>query len=278
MKKNRSKKISTYSVSLYVLFFVIAAVFLYWTTYCTNEQSDEEEKPEPVRKKVTIVRPSKKLAIVIDDIGYDLSAVERLLDLDIPITLSVLPYCPYSEAAARKAHQAGREVMLHIPMEPKGYPGTNPGEGALLLSMTKREIEDKLTHAMDSVPFISGANNHMGSRFMEDKEKVQTVLAALKKRNLYFLDSVTTSQSKGRQAALATGIRYGTRDIFIDNSHETEDTCTSIRHIINQSTKWEMLVAIGHPYKTTVAALARVLPDLHKKGIALVPLSEIIGP
>ncbi len=277
-KKHNKKRISLVSVSLYVLFFIIAIVFLYCTSHDTKEQSDEGEKLKIEQKKITIARPSKKLAIVIDDIGYDLDAVERLLDLDIPLTLSVLPYCPYSEAAARRAHQAGREVMLHIPMEPKGHPKKNPGEGALLITMTHQEIEDALARAMDSVPFIAGANNHMGSLFMEDKEKVHTVLAALKKQGLYFLDSVTTSESKGRQAALATGIRYGARDIFIDNSHETEDTCTSILNVINERNNWETLIAIGHPYKSTVTALKQVIPDLQEKGIAIVPLSEIIGP
>lgn len=279
-KKHNKKRVSPVSVSLYVLFFIIAIVFLYCTSDDTKEQSDEDEgeKPKTVQKKITIARPSKKLAIVIDDIGYDLDAVERLLDLDIPLTLSVLPYCPYSEAAARRAHQAGREVMLHIPMEPKGHPKKNPGEGALLLTMTHQEIEDALARAMDSVPFIAGANNHMGSLFMEDRENVQTVLAVLKKQDLYFLDSVTTSRSKGKQAALATGIRYGARDIFIDNSHETEDTCTSILNVINERNNWETLIAIGHPYQSTVTALRQMLPDLQKRGIAIVPLSEIMGP
>ena len=273
MKKKRSKIISSLSVSLCILLFTIIVVSLYVTTHYEKDHIGEKVTPE---HKGEIARPSKKLAIVIDDIGYDDSAIEKLLTFDIPITFSILPYCPYSEVAARKARRAGREVILHIPMEPQGYPEKNPGEGALLISMTRQEIEDEIQHAIDSVPFISGANNHMGSRFMADEEKLEVVLAELKKRDLYFLDSVTTTQSKGKTAARKIGIAYGTRDIFIDNSHETEETATTLKHIIKKQDKWETLIAIGHPYKSTLAAIEQVLPELKKNRIKVVPLSEII--
>ena len=60
-----------------------------------------------------------RAAIVIDDMGRDLEAAHKLLALDYPLTFSVLPYLRYTQMTAQEAHRGGREVMLHLPMEPE---------------------------------------------------------------------------------------------------------------------------------------------------------------
>ena len=48
-----------------------------------------------------------KLAIIIDDIGYDGAATDSVLALNFPITLSVLPNLPLSTEVADAAHRRG---------------------------------------------------------------------------------------------------------------------------------------------------------------------------
>jgi len=126
-----------------------------------------------------------KIGIIIDDLGYDSSLANAFIALDIPLTLSLLPFAPNSRAIAQRARHVGREAMLHLPMEPINYPSVNPGDGVLLLSMDKETILEVLNDDLRQTPFAVGVSNHMGSRFTENEEKMAIVLEALKKRDLY---------------------------------------------------------------------------------------------
>ena len=60
---------------------------------------------------------SPRLAIIIDDLGYDRSAADAVLALGFPLTVSVLPHLPLSGELAEEAQRRGDQVMLHLPME-----------------------------------------------------------------------------------------------------------------------------------------------------------------
>jgi len=233
----------------------------------------ERSKKPPTER----VRPTAgQLAIVIDDIGYDLSIVDDLLSLNVPITFGVLPFCPYSEQSAVRAHVAGHEVILHLPMEPHERPGKNPGDGALLTDMTDREIKARLRENLRSVPYASGVNNHMGSRFMEEGDKLFIVFSELKKRDMYFLDSLTTEHSRAKETAAAAGIKLITRDIFLDNGKNEAETLVVLQNILDKNDNWNRLILIGHPYESTTEAIRKIIPEFKKRGIELVYLSQMV--
>lgn len=217
-----------------------------------------------------------RIAIVIDDIGYDLSPVNEILSMDIPISLSILPCLPFSVEAAEKAQEKGKEILLHLPMEPYGYPEKNPGEGCLLIDMKQEEIETRLLDAIDNVPHVSGVNNHMGSRFMEDEERLEMVLRHLKKRDLFFLDSLTTRNSKGRNISKKIGLKYIARDVFIDNHSDVREARERLLNIIKRKDGWNTMVLIGHPYESTVEAIRETIPLFRAEGIEIVTLSDLI--
>ena len=242
------------------------------------EKAPGEETKPPAREAAP-ERPKveKRIAIVIDDIGNDPAIVRAILRLNASITFSVLPSCSYSLEASREAHRAGREILLHLPMEPYGYPEKRPGRGTLFLSMNHAQIERQLEEDLLSVPYARGVNNHMGSRFMEDDEKVATVLSLLKRKNLFFLDSMTTKDTRGREVAARIGLKCGERNIFIDNGGSFDETLAILRKVIESRDTWDNLILIGHPHESTIAALREALPLFREKGITIVPLSRIIG-
>src|SRR4030042_837213 len=139
-------------------------------------------KPPPLQ---TGLRP--KVAIVIDDLGGENSLSQQLLNLNLPLTFSILPFTPYSKKFAQEAHQRGREVILHLPMEPHDYPEVKPGKGALLQEMDEETLLRQLSKNIEAVPYIKGVSNHMGSRLMEDPEKMRILFSELKRRGLFFL-------------------------------------------------------------------------------------------
>jgi hypothetical protein len=203
--------------------------------------------------------------------------VDEILALKVPVALSVLPFCPYSAESARKAHEGGMEVLLHLPMEPLDYPEKNPGKGALLIDMTDEEIKNQLEEDIKAVPYASGANNHMGSGFTEYEKKMEVVLRRLKDRGFFFVDSCTTNNSKSRKAAQSVGIRYASRDVFIDNSINFDDTFAILKNLSDKNKKWKSLVIIGHSHESTIRAMGEALPVLRSGNISIVPLSDLIN-
>jgi polysaccharide deacetylase 2 family uncharacterized protein YibQ len=162
-------------------------------------------------------------------------------------------------------------------MEPHGYPVRDPGRGALFTSMTAREIRRTMGKALQSVPHAEGANNHMGSKFMEEREPLNVVFDMLHERGLYFVDSVTTDASVAVALAQETGLRFATRDLFIDDSENRSWARTHMEKLLSTRDRWNELLLIGHPYPETVSALEEMVPRFQSQGIEIVPLSVMVG-
>jgi len=221
-----------------------------------------------------VLRP--KIALVIDDLGGDRLIARELLKWDLPLTISILPFTPYAKTIAKEAHQKGKEIILHIPMEPYGYPKVRPGEGALHEEMDEESLRRQLTKDIEAVPYIKGASNHMGSRLMEDHERVKIVLSELKRRKLYFLDSRTTPQTVGIHEAQGIGMKAMERSLFIDHSLDEEDIKEKIDKLIRLCLSNGKAIGIGHPHPSTIKSIKEMIPKIKERGIELVPLSAVI--
>ncbi len=227
---------------------------------------------EPKTKKA---RP--QVALLIDDLGYDLSAARELAGLGIPLTMSILPYSPHAAETAALARQRGLQVMLHMPMEPQGYPQVDPGPGALMVEMSSRELSQKTQKALDSLPQAVGVNNHMGSRFTRHPSLLMPVLATLKKRGLFFVDSYTTKGSKGLATARRLGVSSARRGIFLDNQATPKAVGVQIQRLLKLARQKGALIAIAHPHPGTITALKKWAPLLRKK-TDLVLVSQLVRP
>lgn len=283
-KKKRLSRGVSFAVWLSVIFVLVATVpYLYFHYRTVKEKppagtgipEDTLYSSPPLREGTP--GDTRRVAVIIDDIGYEMWPVRELIAIKAPITLSILPHCPYSTVAARQAHRAGKEVMLHLPMEPSLFPEKNPGEGALLLSMSDEEVRRTIERDMQSVPHARGVNNHMGSRFMEKKDKLAAVFGELMKRGLFFIDSYTTNQTKGKDVARYVGLPYAGRDIFIDNNCDFTDTVQILKSLIKKKDEWHTLIIIGHPYRSTIDALRVTTPLFQAHGIDIVPVSELVS-
>ncbi len=232
--------------------------------------------PPPTEPSLPKKPPVGRVAIVIDDFGQDLRMARRFLSIPIPITFSVIPHLEHSREIAELAHVNGHEVIVHMPMEPEGYPEKNPGPGALLVSMGPDEIARNLESALQENPHARGMNNHMGSRFTAEKRRMRTVLAHLKRRGLYFFDSYTSAKSVGLRLARKMGVPSVKRDIFLDHVQTESFVRKQIRELIRKAKIQGRAVAIGHPYPVTLKVLREEALLFEKEGIEVVPLSRII--
>ena len=194
-------------------------------------------------------------AIVIDDLGDSPAFVKKLLDLGYPVTLSILPHRPRTREVAVLGRSHGAELLLHQPMEPLGYPKTDPGRGALFTGMPPERVKALVEANLALVPGAAGVNNHMGSKFTRDLPGMEAALAAIRDRGLYFLDSLTIDHSAGRQAALRTGTRFYRRDVFLDTTRTFRAITKQLRLLERIALKKGRAAAIGHPYRQTLEAL-----------------------
>lgn len=237
--------------------------------------AEEAAKPPGAAPRTPAGRENR-IALVIDDIGYDLNVAREIADLPVPVAFGILPYCPFSMEAARLAGEGGKEILLHLPMEPRDYPEADPGPGAVFRYMTAEEITARVEEGLASVPDAIGVNNHMGSSFMEDGERLSVVFRCLKKRRLFFLDSLTTAGSEAARAAGRLGIPFAARDIFLDNGNSPEKTRQVFDRLLERRERWNELVVIGHPYRSTIEVLEEMIPKLEMAGIRFVPLSSVV--
>ncbi|HET6330923.1 MAG TPA: divergent polysaccharide deacetylase family protein [Holophagaceae bacterium] len=221
-------------------------------------------KPETVTPEALPATPEEaklpKLALIIDDLGYaELDLVTRLCAEPVPITVAVLPYQEHTVASADIAHEAGKAVILHLPME--GIPGKDPGPDALKYDLPEDEIRARTRKALGDVPFTEGANNHMGSRMTADATRMHWILEEFRGRKLYFVDSRTIATTTGWRVAEELHIPTIQRKVFLDDDKSFDAIQKQFGRAIEFAKKDGQAVAIGHIYPETVDALEKLIPE-----------------
>ena len=283
-RKDGSRKIYLTLIGFALASILILVAIDYLPRFATRGNVPPfEEIHHPPDRSITYEIPisphgaaAPRIAIIIDDLGYDKSLAREFTDLDLPLTLSILPFTPYTRSIAHRAKREGREIMLHLPMEPRSYPRINPGDGVLLVSMERDTILEVLDRNLGEIPFVAGVNNHMGSRFTEDSELMRIVLKDIQKRDLFFLDSRTTPKTVGFELAKEMGIKTGQRNVFLDNNRDVSKIKTQIAELVKLSKRNGGAIGIGHPHPEMLQALQETIPSLRDNGIEVVPVSMLL--
>jgi len=210
-----------------------------------------------------------KLALIIDDCGQWVDIERAYIALNVPLTLSVLPHVHAAAEIAREAHDAGKGVMLHLPMEPLS--GINPGPGEIKTSMTDAQIVAQVQDDLAQVPLAQGVNNHEGSKASADPRVMRDVMDALRQHgDLFFIDSRTNAASVGAEAATQAGIATASRDVFLDNKEDVAYTEGQLREAAAIAQRTGSAIAIGHPRASTLEAVRAMIPKLQAQGINFV--------
>jgi hypothetical protein len=241
-------------------------------------------QPPPAERTVSssLIPPAQRpsvdkgtLVFVIDDAGNNLRELEPFLRIPGPLTIAVLPGLPYSEEAARRIRAAGKEVILHQPMEAIG--GQNPGPGAIYSGMSPDEIRAILARNVAQIGPVTGINNHQGSKVTMDREAMAVILAFCAENNLYFLDSRTTAETVVPSVARNMEMRIVERNIFIDNEQSKDAMLRYISSGLLRAQRTGTAVMIGHTWSPALAPLlAEQFPLLIEQGYTIKTASDII--
>lgn len=217
-----------------------------------------------------------RLAIIIDDIGYDRSAGDAVLALGFPLTVSVLPHLPLSSELAEEAQRRGDQVMLHLPMESEAD-GAKPEDIELRVGMSAAQVDVALAGMLETVPYAAGVNNHQGSRATADPALMQALMPAMRQRGLFFVDSRTDAKTVAYDMAKRAGVPAASRKVFLDDVASRDAILKQLNLAARDAQRDGFTIAIGHPRPATIAALAEGVPPLEARGIHLVFASELVN-
>lgn len=216
------------------------------------------------------------IGLIIDDLGYSLEEGIEAIRLPGGVTYSILPQTRFSRRLAELAHSAGKEVMLHQPMQAMN--NKTMGPGGLSVTMNRRQMRETLETNLASVPHARGLNNHMGSLLTRQSKHMGWLMEELlAHNNLYFVDSTTTRFTVARRVAWEHEVPNLRRNIFLDHMRDPQMILGQFKRLVEQAKNVDLSLAIAHPYPETLAVLEEVLPRLPEFGVELVPVSELIS-
>ena len=216
-----------------------------------------------------------RLAIILDDLGNDRAAADGIFALPYPLTISVLPNRPHSIEIAEEAHRRGYELMLHLPMESVGSRKAESQE--LRPGMSEPQVSSMVNQFLQTVPNVAGVNNHQGSQSTADASLMNELMPVLRDRQLFYIDSRTTTATVAYDAARHAGVRSAFRNTpFLDDIEEVSAVRKQLQHALRAAHEKGEVVAIGHPHPATLAALADVLPEAKAQGVCLVFASDLV--
>ena len=218
--------------------------------------------------------PIGKIAIVIDDWGYNLNNLYLLDQIKYPFTVSILPRLDYSKRVATELNRRGVQIILHLPMEP--HKKFSLEKNTILTSMDEETIRNIIVQDLADIHYAQGVSNHMGSKATEDLRTMGIVLKELKKRNLFFLDSLVSSKTICSSLAAKLGVGFVKRDVFLDNREDPEYIKGQIYKLKKKAQTFGYALGIGHDRKITLEVLKETMPELEREGYKLVFVSELV--
>ncbi|HIE1912764.1 TPA: divergent polysaccharide deacetylase family protein [Haemophilus influenzae] len=201
-----------------------------------------------------------KLAIVIDDVGYHSKEDAAIFAMLREISVAIIPAAPYARARNQEAKSQGRDILIHMPMQPVS--AVKIEDGGLHLGMSAAQVNDRVNTAKNIVRDAIGMNNHMGSAATADPQLMTYLMTALQEKHLFFLDSRTIGKSVAGKIAKEQGVRSLDRHIFLDDSNEFADVQRQFKAAIHYARKHGSAIAIGHPRANTIAVLQAGLNNL----------------
>jgi polysaccharide deacetylase 2 family uncharacterized protein YibQ len=290
--KNRSGKTRHPGLAVVILFaIVVVQGYFLWRAYgpvatATTKKAKVSKSaiavpsfpwPASSQSRSPSTRPSGRIAVIIDDSGYNRSDCEHLAAIAAPVTISILPQLRFSEEIAECANALHKEVMLHLPLEPYSNSEKYPESYIIKTTMPKAAVIKRFYQALKGVPFTVGVNNHMGSKATENTKLMSILFAELAKSDLFFVDSRVTGKSVCLSLARKYKIPFTQRDIFLDNTNEREYIEGQFRQLAQRARSHGVAVGIGHARPLTWTILKEQAETLTQEGFQFVTVRGIIN-
>jgi polysaccharide deacetylase 2 family uncharacterized protein YibQ len=235
-----------------------------------------EKEKVAIAKKTPPPPAANKVALIVDDMGYSLHAINELCSIGRPLTIAIIPYSPLATEIATISRQHNLEVILHLPLESINNEEENHTKGMITSGMSEEEIIGIVEKDLNQVPYIRGVNNHMGSKITADSQLMHIILERLKKRELFFIDSRTTGRSVAYTTAQSLNIPSAYRHVFLDGELDENYIKGQLIALFLQAQKNGYALGICHPTEKTLKVLKENFHLVDEYGLEPVLASQIV--
>ncbi len=246
-------------------------------------KSNEEGKiealiPVPIKKLPKKLSETVKgvIGIIIDDFGYRNDEIsDGFLQLNAKMTYAIIPGHTYSSLFGKKAIEAGYEIIVHMPLENTGKT-FGEEDFVLLTSMEDGIIQNRVKKALDQIPKAIGMNNHQGSKASADIKVITNIAKIIKNRNLFFIDSRTTTETIIESTMNFMGVPTARRNVFLDNDDDEEKIKAQLMELAQKASELGHAIGIGHVKAKTLYVLKKYIPELEEKGFRFEFVSKML--
>lgn len=260
------------------IFLSITVIFLLISNYSALRKLDSIGQKRELTPTIIVEEDSSSMdlqilkeplgtiVLIIDDFGYRNDLIsDGFLKLNIPITCAIIPGHSQSKIFAQKAINAGKEVIIHMPME-SSVVMSGEEEYKIKTGMTSEEVEWRINEVLKEIPSAVGMNNHQGSKATTDGKIMSVVASVLKERDKYFLDSRTAANTVGEKSMRSIGVPTASRHVFLDNNPSIDQISAQLDELVAFAKKRGIGIGIGHARPNTLKVLETKIPELLKAG------------
>ncbi len=222
-------------------------------------------KPKPVE----VYTSKPKLAIILDDM-QTASQVRAVKSLHLNVTMSFLPPRAARPDSAKLASKE-KFYMVHLPMEAMHFNAEEPH--TLRVHDSQEKVSKEIKEIKRLFPKVAYINNHTGSKYTSNEIAMNRLIFALNANHIRFVDSRTTAQTMAPRVLKNFGLKYVSRDVFLDHHMDKPYILKQIKKAIAVAKDHGSAIAIGHPHKNTLEALSESKDLL--KDVELVQVNQI---
>ena len=218
-----------------------------------------------------------QIALIVTDLDRSPVALYRSF-LKSPVLFSVAlrPDEPEAGRIGREVREERHEVLLYLPMEPKGYPRADPGKDAILLDLSRVEIEDRITRCLSAVGPVQAVVNRLGSAALNDPDVMRAVLDELKRRDLPFIDAHVSGSTMVEEIGEETGARTLPVAATLDGNRAAASVVrANLKEIVASAVQRGSIVVMVRPSTMVLDILEAELPRIKAQGVELVPISRV---
>jgi hypothetical protein len=227
----------------------------------------------PVHKGI-LQSSQPKIAILLGGMGINDALTSRAVkELPQEVTFAFAPYGDNLQKTINDARSHGHEVMLQLPMEPFGYPGSNPGPHTLLVGADAGATASNLSWLLSRFAGYTGVVNYLGARFTSETAAMTSVIQVLKDRGLVYLDDGSSQRSTAQEVAAGIDLPARQADLIIDGDIGFNAVTAKLRELEELSRKGRIVIGVGTGLPATIDAVENWAKKLETRGILLVPVS-----
>ena len=219
-----------------------------------------------------------RIAIVVGGLGLSQTGTQKAIrELPPEVTLGFAATGNSLQRWMQEGRREGHEILLQIPFEPFGYPGTNPGPDTLLVSDPAKINLERLHRSMAKITNYTGVMNYLGARFMADEKALEPVLRDVGQRGLLFLDDGSSAQSRTGIIAKAVSTPTGFADLQLDDQVNDAAILRKLDDLERIARRNGSAIGVASAFDESVAAISKWSVEAAARGIEIVGVSALVS-